>query len=287
MNSTEAKQIPLTDFLKVDVTGKEEIWITSPFNPEEKTASFKINTSKNVWYDFARGEGGNILDLVMALNNCDFKEALKRLSNNHTFSFSQAKKIPSSNHTESNDKKNYQQEINKIQSLENPALVSYLESRKINIDIAKIYLKEIYYTQKDKKYFALAFENDSLGFETRNPYFKGCIGSKNITTIKGREKGKLSIFEGFIDFLSALTHFETNFFKSDVIILNSVSNKKKLEELLYSDLYNKVYLFLDNDKAGNETKSYLYNINNNCIDCSNLYKDYKDFNCFLNLDDNN
>ena len=279
MNSSQAKQIQIVDYLKINAE-KEEVWIKSPFNPGEKTASFKINTVKNVWYDFARGEGGNILDLVMALNNCNLSQALEKLETGN-FSFSQAK-LSSSNTTVTTDKNISQYKINKVQSLQNKALIDYLKSRKISIDIANKYLEEVYYEQKDKNYFALGFENDSKGFEVRNAYFKGCLGSKDITTIKGIGNKELSIFEGFMDFLSALIHFKIDSFKSDVIVLNSVAQKSKIEELLYSDLYNKIYLFLDNDKKGKEVKNEFYNINNNCIDCSNFYKGYKDFNEFLN-----
>ncbi len=279
MNSSQAKKIQIVDYLQINAE-KEEIWIKSPFNPGEKTASFKINTIKNVWYDFARGEGGNILDLVMALHNCNLSQALERLKNGN-FSFSQAK-LSSSNTIVTSDKNIYQYKINKVQSLQNKALIYYLTSRKVSIDIANRYLKEVYYEQKEKNYFALAFENNSKGFEVRNAYFKGCLGSKDITTIKGIGNKELSIFEGFMDFLSALIYFKIDSFKSDVIVLNSVAQKSKIEELLYSDLYNKIYLFLDNDKKGKEVKDEFYNMNNNCIDCSNFYKGYKDFNEFLN-----
>ena len=178
-------------------------------------------------------------------------------------------------------------ELKKIKDLENKALLEYITKRGIKSDIAMRYLKEVYYSSSSqdetKNYFALGFENDAGNYELRNAYFKGCIGSKDITTIKGTGNKELSIFEGFIDFLSALTHFKIDNFKSDVIILNSVANKAKILDLLYSDLYNKIYLFLDNDKAGQETQREFYSINNKCVNCSNIYEPYKDFNEFLNV----
>lgn len=279
MNATEAKKIPIAAYLQV-AADKNEFFIKSPFNPQEKTPSFKINQSKNVWYDHARGEGGNILDLVMKLNNCNISEALQLLDKSN-FSFSSAN-IPIDKNVYQEKEKGEEIVVRKVVDLNNEALLNYLSGRKIDLKVAKKYLKEIYYSQKGKNYFSLAFENDSTGYETRNAYFKGCIGSKEVTTIKGTEKTKLSIFEGFMDFLSALTHFKIDSFKSDVIILNSVSNKTKLEGLLYSDVYSEIYLFLDNDKAGEETKQHFFSINKNCIDASNIYKGYKDFNDFLN-----
>jgi len=95
------------------------------------------------------------------------------------------------------------------------------------------------------------------------------------------DKKEFTIFEGFMDFLSALTYYKINKFKSDIIILNSVANKSKVAQILLSNEYKKIYLFLDNDKAGIDTKKELYNINHNCIDCSNIYKPHKDFNDFF------
>ena len=281
MNSTQAKKIKIIDYLNVD-SDKNEFFIKSPFNQDEKTASFKINQSKNIWYDHAQGLGGNILDLVMLLNSCNLAGALKLLESSD-FSFSQAKK-QIVNNTFSSDKNIYHQEkpiIKNIKELNNIALLNYLEGRKINLEVAKKYLKEVYYSQNNKNFFSLAFKNDSEGYETRNPYFKGCLGSKDITTIKGMDNPKLNIFEGFMDFLSALTYYKLTSFKSDVIILNSVSNKTKIDNLLYSDLYNKIFLFLDNDKAGNEAKQHFFNLNKKCIDCSKIYQNSKDFNEFL------
>ena len=279
MNAAQAKQIEITDFLsKFNLepakTQNNDFWYLSPLH-KEKTPSFKVDTQKNIWYDHALGAGGNIIDLVMQMYNLDFTSALQKLSeliggDTKSFSFSQANPLPAPA-TESKT------EIKKIQDVQNQALIDYLNKRKVKK--YNNYLQEIYYTQNDKNYFALAFKNDSDGYETRNAYFKGCIGKKDITTIKSSQNEKLSVFEGFMDYLSALTYYKIDKFKSDVIILNSVANKNIIIPLL--DKYKKIYLFLDNDKAGNETKQELYATNQNCIDCSNIYKNYKDFNEFL------
>ena len=281
MNAAQAKQIEITDLLsKLSFEPTKiqnyKVWYSSPLHAE-KTPSFKVDLQKRLWIDYGLGIGGNIIDLVMQMYNLDFSEALQKLSeliggDTKSFSFSQANPLPAP--TPATESKT---EIKKIQDIQNQALIDYLRKRKVKK--YNNYLQEIYYTQNDKNYFALAFKNDSDGYETRNAYFKGCIGKKDITTIKSSQNEKLSVFEGFMDYLSALTYYKIDKFKSDVIILNSVSNKNIIIPLL--NRYKKVYLFLDNDKAGNETKQELYTANHNCIDCSNLYKNYKDFNDFL------
>jgi len=84
-----------------------------------------------------------------------------------------------------------------------------------------------------------------------------------------------------MDYFSALEHYQIDSFKSDVVVLNSIANKSKINELLNSNKYSKIYLFLDNDRAGDETKIEFFDINKNCIDCSNIYKNFKDFNEFI------
>ncbi|MBI1930896.1 hypothetical protein HYR99_42445, partial [Candidatus Poribacteria bacterium] len=42
--------------------------------------SFKINLTKNLWFDFGEGKGGNVLDFIMKFSNsADVSLALKHL----------------------------------------------------------------------------------------------------------------------------------------------------------------------------------------------------------------
>jgi len=68
-------------YCKTDRNG--DLWYYSPFRPEEKTASFKINIKLNTWHDFGlsntavhrnQGSGGDILDLW-----CDYHFKDRRL----------------------------------------------------------------------------------------------------------------------------------------------------------------------------------------------------------------
>ena len=150
--------------------------------------------------------------------------------------------------------KNHQtQEILKIQRLQNQALLQYLQSRKIEIDLAREYLQEVYFSQNGKNYFALCWRNDSGGIECRNKYFKGLLqgGQKDITTIKG-ESENLFVFEGYFDFLSFLCLGLSSNKNNNYMILNSLVLIDKLKEQIKYD--KQVYLYLDNDRAGEEAK---------------------------------
>jgi DNA primase len=277
MDTQTAKTLSILTFLQTighypikHKTG--EFLFNSPYR-EDKHPSLWVNDVKGCWKDFGTGHGGNILDLVMLIFKCDLSTALKNLET--------VPKVRFSSFRQSEDFKNII-EIKHLQSLQNKALIQYLQERKVNVDIAKNYVSEVYYTIKDKKYFALAFKNDKDGFELRNKYFKGSTSPKYYTTIKGNSD-KLNVFEGFIDYLSCLTYFKTERLKNDTIILNSLSF---LNEILNE---SKAYIsFLDNDNAGKEAFDYMQSARAKKYDSIirnasfELYPNHKDFNDFIN-----
>lgn len=53
----------------------KKFWSLCPFH-KEKTASFKIDQQKQLYYCFGCGAKGDILDFVQKIRGCDFKEAL-------------------------------------------------------------------------------------------------------------------------------------------------------------------------------------------------------------------
>ena len=94
------------------------------------------------------------------------------------------------------------------------------------------------------------------------------------------DHSRLNVFEGFMDFLSALTSFKTDRSGCDTIILNGVGFVKRILDRLPD--YHTINLFLDNDKAGLEAAAQIQLIRPDTINRSqNIYPDCKDFNDFL------
>jgi DNA primase len=294
MKTQDAKKIPITDILdKMGHSPKKQkgtdFWYLSPLRKED-TPSFKVDINQNLWYDHGSKQGGSVIDLVMNIKNYTVSEALNELAE------IVGGKVPKYEIKHSQEAKNDVLGDNITQSikqLETQALIEYLQSRKINVDIAKHYLQEVYYQVDGKNYFALCFKNDSGGYELRSKYYKGSLkGSvKDITSIIQEENDTktLIIFEGFIDFLS---FFTVNNFKSyqdlkeDVIVLNSLSMlEKTIEFIKNAQFYGAVKLYLDNDEAGkqavNKIMFYLENVK--IFDMSGTYKDFKDLNESLML----
>ena len=279
MRTQDAKKIRLEDLLATlgylpvkTAKGGSQLWYQSPLRTD-KEPSFKVNTRLNSWYDFGDGQGGNIIDFVMKRENTNLSGALAFLDN-----------LTISEYTNTQVARLFGGEvkIKKVQELQNPALLAYLGERKINVDTAKKYLKEVYYIANKKHYFALCLQNDSDGFEVRNKYFKGGLRSKDITTIrKENGNGQVSVFEGFMDFLSVLTEQGIAELKTDVIILNSTSQVEAAVEKIKSEEYSKVFAFLDNDEAGQKALEILKVHHPDVKDLSHLYQGYNDPNAKL------
>lgn len=76
----------------------DEFWCCCPFH-KEKTPSFSVNPKKNSFCCLACHESGDEIEFVMKLFNCNFKNAIERLSNdfgivsNQSFSSEQIKKF--------------------------------------------------------------------------------------------------------------------------------------------------------------------------------------------------
>jgi len=51
----------------------------SPFKTE-KTPSFIVSPDKNIWHDFCRGKGGDVISFVMEMEALSFPEALEMLA---------------------------------------------------------------------------------------------------------------------------------------------------------------------------------------------------------------
>jgi len=255
-----------------DSINNHNYYYVSPLR-KENTASFHVNNTLNVWFDFGQLKGGNVIDLCMTLENVSFHKACKILEN------VPQNKIISVSFQQKNN--NVVQEIKKAKHIENKALIDYLHSRKITLLNAVKYCQEVYFTANRKTYFAIGFKNNSSGWELRNKYFKGGTAPKDITTIEPYTKSKtngLNIFEGFIDFLSAVEHLGT--MQNKTIVLNSIVNIRKSQALIQSAKF--VNSFLDNDTAGVNAFETLRKLNENTVNKSEiLYPNYKDFNEYL------
>lgn len=256
-------------------------WLYSSIGANERTPSFFVNIKKNVYTDYsgnseATGEKGDIIRLVMFLENCSFVDACCKLSNSEFMPLNFTPPVPPD---EEEGKKKI--EIIKVQSLRSWSLINYLESRQIGFKLADLYLKEVHYIAKDKKYYSLGFKNDNGGYALRNQLFKNQTEPQGFTTIEGENVGFVNIFEGFFSFLSSLEFYSRSRLNNITYVLNSLSNLNKLIVSLPENT-KQINVFFDNDQSGKKALLKLKNIGAwHILDQSPLYEGYKDFNVKL------
>lgn len=267
--------------------GGTQLFYRSPLRQESRP-SFVVNTNKNIWNDMGSGMGGNVIDLVIALlGGCTFHAAAGWLEAR----FSEfgnpvdLERVP----TYFNPKRATPSDIRdiKVITLENRALLSYLLSRGIPIEIGTRYCEEIHYTAFGKEFFGLCFKNVLGGMEIRNAYFKGCFGTKAPSLLpldKQKHTEACCVFEGFMDFLSYQVLCEKNdpvvVGHQDCIVLNSTSIVNKA--IPFIDVYDKVYCFLDNDEAGRGAAAQIGVLLFGKVESrAQLYAGYNDLNDYL------
>lgn len=236
---------------------------------EERTPSLYVDYIKNTAFDFGTGLKYDIISIVTQIKKCSVSYALNFLK-------TVDQEFKSGSYLSSIEHKAQNFLINKVCPVQHPALIQYLDSRRV-LEQSDL-VKEVHYQINRRAYFGIGFQNNSGGFEIRNRYVKICLGKKDITLHKNSQnsENEIVIFEGFFDYLSYKKMMNEKNDYSDCLILNSVAMLFKAKYLL-SD-YKKISLFLDNDKGGENAKKIIKSTYQNVEDCSFIYRNFNDLN---------
>ncbi|RRC98170.1 toprim domain-containing protein [Prevotella sp. OH937_COT-195] len=275
MEVEKMREIPIADFLNamgIQPTKQKGnvLWYSAPYRTE-RTPSFKVDTAKNVWFDFGTGKGGDIFDLAGEfIGSEDFLLRAAFIAKSGTCP------LPIMERPQIRAEKEPVFEDIWVRPLQDAKLLGYLKERGINAHVSIPNCEEVRYRVHGKRYYAIGVRNEAGGMELRNRFFKGCIPPKDIS-LKRNGSDVCAVFEGFMDYLSAM---QLGIIASDWLVLNSVSNVEKALKVL--DGYRKIECYLDNDEAGRRTFQRLHDcFGEKVIDCSSLYADHKDLNEFL------
>ena len=264
MDIEKVKETPIADFLSrlgfhpVKKRGAV-LWYHAPYRGD-KSPSFKLDTRKEKWFDFGMGEGGDIFTLAGKLiPSNDFIRQAQYITETMNLPMPE---IKGTEYLKNLPDEEPQFSNVEVLPLGHYALRQYLAERAIPFEVASRYCKELHYDLHSKRYFAIGFPNDKGGYEVRNKFFKGCVAPKGTTFIKaGNEPGReCNVFEGFFDFLSAVT-INQDAAEKDNLVLNT---------------------YLDNDEAGRKAVQTLKDsLGEKVIDHTADYNGCKDFNEFL------
>lgn len=245
-----------------------DYWYISPLR-NEKNPSFKINRRINRWFDFGSGQGGNLLDFGLLYYGCSISEFLRSFGSLNL-------NPPHLANAPLHEMSETRLTIHSVKPLQHQALITYLEGRCIPHAIAVQYCREVYFKINGRTNFAIGFLNQSGGFELRNKFFKGSSSPKDYTIIQNGST-IVSVFEGFMDFLSYLVLFPDS--STDFLILNSLSLFNRARKVM--DGYNTINLYLDNNTAGQNCSQSARSLGSAYTDQSHWYKDHEDLNDFL------
>ena len=277
------KQYPIVEYLEskgIKPVRRTSVYALyrSPLRAETHP-SFKVDTEKNLWIDYAECRGGSIIDLCMRLEGCTLSEAIHHLGQNAPDNtvYSSHKDF-SQNNLQPTMAANETRKLISISDTLPPHLQEYLTKvRCIDLEKAKPFLKSISYEVRGRCYQAIGFANLSGGYELRDDKtFKGTIAPKDITPIFTDRAEPVCIFEGFMDFLSFLSMKEE--ITNHCLVMNSVSNVARTIRYLNDRHLTHIRAFLDNDEAGRRAVQDFIKAGFHVEDMNIHYKDFKDLN---------
>lgn len=284
MEAKEVREKSLIEYLAnmgiqpVRSTSRSSVFY-SPFRDED-FPSFHVYPD-NHFNDYGNGAGGSIIDFVMELKKCDFPTAMKILEHGRIIDLPDYDKKPRVVKPGI--------EIVSVNDIHSEHLISYLKERCIPMELASLWLRQIEFRFPEGKapgtiHSALGFKNDSNAYELRSARWKVSNSPKNVTTIIGSMaypvfERTIFLFEGFFDFLSALTHGEIEKFPGKTIILNSLGFIHSILPILKDA--GRVHLYIDTGKAANEKIEMMKAEGVDIDDRRGVFVPYGDYNEFL------
>jgi len=255
-------------------SGREHIYL-SMLRDSDTTPSFSVNDRLGYWYDHGLAKGGNVIDFgLLYWRGYSFREVLEKIAASVSLSSSEQPVIKKKHFIP----KEPHYQIVAIRELgANPLITGYLESRGI-WPAAQGRLKEVYYFVEDQQkkrrnFFAAGWQNELGAWEIRSAHFKGCLGHKAISFIPGALH-KLSVFEGFMNYLSWLT--EDPFRNDSILVLNSLSTVPS--GIAKAAAFGQIDIFFDNDPSGHKATDNFITALPQSRDCSQAYEGYNDYN---------
>jgi len=320
LNKYDIKKYFLVEYLEVklgiqpDIIRGDKRFYKSPLRTgraggEENTASFCIDTSTNTFCDFGDSSGdfkGDIITFHAIYQkerygkDLNFQQVLGDL---HSLMGGFVDQIIASPKKEFKPKELPTRQGGKIrilgnepgeerykpQEITNKVLINYIANvRCLPFALVKKYYKQVYYYSyqgQQKPFWALGMPNLSGGFEIRNATDgEKAFKSADIKDLSYFEfenvSGIFAIFEGGFDFVAFLKHYPAHELQG-AVILHTAGLWEKAVSLLKGQQVKEAWLYLDDDKAGNNaTARLIQELGIAAKDKRDIYrqKNLKDFN---------
>lgn len=280
MTCAQAKEFSIHEYLErmgykpVHLYASGHFYYSILAHGGESTPSFEVSRDGRAFHDWSTGASGNIIDLAMGVvGTHSVSSALE-----HIASILGTQKCKTQQFNFSFHQHNCATKILSIKPIHSIALFDYGKRRGIMPELLSSYCSEVNYMVEGKIFFAIGWQNNSGGWELRNPYAKMCLIKKDLTYINNLHSS-IAVFEGFFDYLSAVTLGWIDQSRSDILVLNSTAMISRALPILENALH--VYCYLDNDKSGCNATNLIKSACSNAIDYSFMYAGYDDLNEYL------
>ena len=146
----------ISDFIALKKTGANFKGL-SPFT-NEKTPSFIVSPSKQIWKDFSSGKGGNVIAFLMEHEQFNYPESIRYLANKYNIEI-----IETAESAENVEERNERESLFIINSY----ALSYFEEIYSKNDIIKKYLIDRGLSKSTIQNFSLGYSHDS-----QNEFYK-------------------------------------------------------------------------------------------------------------------
>ena len=146
----------ISDFIALKKTGANFKGL-SPFT-NEKTPSFVVSPSKQIWKDFSSGKGGNVIAFLMEHEQFNYPESIKYLANKYNIEI-----LETAESAENVEERNERESLFIINSY----ALSYFEDVYSKKERIKQYLVDRGLSESTIKNFSLGYSNDS-----QNEFYK-------------------------------------------------------------------------------------------------------------------
>lgn len=267
MNSKQIKEISIREVMEsFSLFPERDNSITGFYlaiDRVERDPNLLVNFVHNSAIDFKSTNSFNVVSIVQTIKKCTESDALAYLEIVHNSSPKMLK-----------DEVSKTFKIIDIKDNLHPLNLQSIVGLDVNINCDLF--SEIWFEDGPKKYYGIAFKNDSGGYEIRSKYMNICLLKKDITTIKNDGK-ELLVFQDYPDLLTYKFLFETNESENtDYLILNSNSMIHKIKNEVVH--YNKITIYFDNTQSGNFATEQVKSFSKKVVDGRILYSHLKNIN---------
>jgi hypothetical protein len=270
-------QIDLVDFLaSIGIQPKKiKSWhyfycLPLPGHPDHG-ATFIVNRRLNRWRETTTRQAGGLIDLAVRVYDCTIGELTAILC--AALPLVQQCGLVGNPHSVD------LVTIEQTHPIRSTDLERYLWEFRIPLHVARLYCLEGWYYRETNLYHALAFRNDSGGFELFDRAHHYRVQPFGPTHIRGNSQA-IAVFRHVLDLLTYVTLFAGPITKlPDFFILNARVDFEDAQGIMSP--YRDKHLFLPNDAAGITFSNHAVGFFRNCQDHRFLYSGYPTLNDWI------